>query len=256
MNILICDDVSDAAVLLTKIISFSFPDAVIRTFNSAVETLAFFRSGKTPDICFLDIMMPEMDGILLAETMREEGYNGPIVFLTLSNDFAAQSYKVSAFSYLLKPPNASEVIAILRKAEKASKEGDLTGLQVKTKQVTRFILHRDISHVEVINQKLHLRLTDGTEVEIWSSLSEIMPKLTGKCQGICHDSHEGQESHENSDSRENGDNRFAQCHNSFLVNMDNISCIQNNTVVMKSGEKIPISKKYADFKKLYEKRTF
>ena len=242
MNILICDDVNDAAVLLTKIISFSFPDADIRTFNSAAETLAFFRSGKIPDICFLDIIMPEMDGILLAETMREEGYGGPIVFLTLSNDFAAQSYKVSAFSYLLKPPNANEVISILRKAEKANKEGDSTGFHVKTKQVTRFILHREIAHVEVRNQKLFIRLLDSTEVEMWSSLSEIMPKLRGL--GICHD------------SRENGDSRFVQCHKSFVVNMDFISYIQGNTIIMKYGKNIPISRGYANIKKLYDKRTF
>ena len=234
MNILICDDVSDVAIQLTKIISLSFPDAYIRTFNSAAGTLAFFRSGKIPDICFLDIIMPGMDGILLAEKLRTEGYGGPIVFLTLSNDFAAQSYKVEAFSYLLKPPNEKEVIAILHRVEKAYKERDAAGIHVKTKRITRFILHRDISHVEVINQKLFIRLIDGTEVEIWSSLSEIVPKLTG----------------------ESRNSRFAQCHNSFVVNMDNISYIQGNTIIMKEGIKIPITKKYADFKKLYEKRVF
>ena len=240
MNILICDDVSDAAVQLTKIISLSFPDADIRTFNNAAEVLSFLRSGKTPDICFLDIIMPEMDGLLLAEKMREEGYGGPIVFLTLSNEFAAQSYKVEAFSYLLKPPNAKDVVAILQKAEKASKDSDTRGIQIKTKQLTRFILHRDISHVEVKNQKLFIRLINGTEVEIWSSLSEIAHKLIGESQN----------------SRENGDSRFAQCHNSYVVNMDNILYIQGNTIIMKEGIKIPITKKYADFKKLYEKRTF
>ena len=240
MNILICDDLNDAAVQLTKIISLSFPDADIRTFNNAAETLAFSRSGKKPDICFLDIIMPGMDGILLAEKMREEGYRGPIVFLTLSNDFAAQSYKVKAFSYLLKPPDAKEVIAILHKVEKENQDNDTKGIQVKTKQVTRFILHREISHVEVMNQKLFIRMIDGTEVIIWSSLSEIAPKLTG----------------ESDNSLENGNSRFAQCHSSFVVNMDNISYIHGNTIIMKDGKNIPITKKYADFKKLYEKRSF
>ena len=236
MNILICDDLTDAVVQLSKIISLSFPDADIRAFNNAAEALAFFRSGKIPDICFLDIIMPEMDGILLAEKMREEGYRGQIVFLTLSNDFAAQSYRVEAFSYLLKPPNSQEVIAILQKAERALKDSDTMGIQVKTRQMTRFILYRDISHVEVMNQKLFFRMMDGTEVEIWSSLSEIALKLIG----------EG----------ENNSGRFAQCHNSFLVNMDNVSYIQGNTVIMKDGKKIPITKKFAAFKKLYEKWAF
>ena len=237
MNILICDDLIDAVVQLTKIISLSFPDADIRAFNNAAEVLAFLRSGKKPDICFLDILMPGMDGIVLAEKMRNEGYRGTIVFLTVANDFAAQSYKVQAFSYLLKPPKAKEVIAILHKAEKANKDRDTAGIQIKTKKMTRFILYRDISHVEVMNQKLFIRMMDHTELEMWSSLSKIALKLTGE-----------------GESRETS--RFAQCHNSFLVNMDNIAYIQGSTVIMKDGKNIPISKKYADFKKLYENRLF
>ena len=239
MNILICDDLIDAVVQLTKIISLSFPDAGIRAFNNSAEALAFFRSGKIPDLCFLDIIMPGMDGIQLAEKMREEGYRGPIVFLTVANDFAAQSYKVQALSYLLKPPKAKEVIAILHKAEKENKDGDTAGIQIKTKKITRFILYRDISHVEVMNQKLFIRMMDGTEVEMWSSLSNLALKLTGE-----------------GESRKNYSSRFAQCHNSFLVNMDNISYIQGSAVIMKDGKNIPITKKYADFKKLYEKRAF
>ena len=231
MNILICDDVPDAAVQLTRIISLSFSDADIRVFSSAKEVLAFIRSGKVPDISFLDIIMPEMNGVLLAEKMREEGYAGPIVFLTSANDYAAQSYKVSAFSYLLKPPDANEVIDILIKAEKILKESDTAGLQIKTRQLTRFILFREISHVEVINQKIYLRLIDGTEVEIWSSLSVIAPKLLA-------------------------DKRFAKSHSAFIVNMDAVSYIQGNTFIMQCGKEIPITKKYSDIKKLYENHLF
>ena len=223
MNILICDDLADAAVQLSKIISLSFPDADIRSFNLAGDVLAFIRSGKKPDISFLDIIMPEMDGVLLAEKMREEGYKGPIVFLSSANNYAAQSYKVSAFSYLLKPPNPNEVIDILIKVDKARKDSDNAGLQVKTKRLLRFILYRDISHVEVINQKVFIRLIDGSEVEIWSPLSEIAPGLLA-------------------------DSRFAQSHNAFVVNMGCISYIQGNTITMQSGKTIPITKKYSNIK--------
>jgi len=231
MNILICDDLADAAVQLSKIISLSFPDADIRSFNLAGDVLAFIRSGKKPDISFLDIIMPEMDGVLLAEKMREEGYKGPIVFLSSANNYAAQSYKVSAFSYLLKPPKDNEVFDILLKVEKAKKDSDTIGLQVNTKRLTRFILHRDISHVEVVNQKVHFHLIDGSDVEMWSPLSEISPKLLS-------------------------DSRFAKCHSAFVVNLDHISYIQGNAIIMKIGRNIPITRKYNDVKKLYEKWSF
>ena len=231
MNILICDDLPDAVVQLTKIIALSFPDADIRTFNYAADALEFIRSGKMPDISFLDIIMPEMDGVLLAEKMREEGYRGSIVFLSSANDYAAQSYRVSAFSYLLKPPKDNEVIDILLKAEKALKDNDTVGLSIKTKKLSRFILHRDISHVEVINQKVYFHLIDGSEVEMWSPLSEASSGLLAE-------------------------SRFAKCHNAFVVNLDHISYVQGNMIIMKCGKKMPITKKYDYIKKLYEKRTF
>ena len=231
MNILICDDLLDATVQLTKIIALAFPNADIRTFNAPAEALQFIRSGKIPDICFLDIIMPEMDGVLLAEELRKEGYSGPIVFLSSANDYAAQSYKVEAFSYLLKPPNSQDVIDILLKVEKARKDSDTTGLQVKTKRLSRFILHRDISHAEVINQKVFIRLIDGNVVEMWSPLSEIASKLLP-------------------------DSRFAQCHSAFVVNLDCISYIQGNTIIMQCGKNIPITRKYSGIKKMYENRRF
>jgi CheY-like chemotaxis protein len=60
---LICDDADDAALALKKIIAFSVSDVNITVFNAGEDALAYIRSGKKPDLCFLDILMPEMDGM-------------------------------------------------------------------------------------------------------------------------------------------------------------------------------------------------
>ncbi|MDR0457157.1 MAG: LytTR family DNA-binding domain-containing protein [Treponema sp.] len=229
MNILICDDVHDAALMLKKIIAFSVCDVNIQVFNGGEKVLASIRSGNIPDLCFLDILMPGIDGISLAARMREEGYGGPIVFLTASNDYAAQSYKVEAFSYLLKPPDEKEVAAILHKLKNMLEAADIAGIPVKTKQISKHILFRDISHIEVIRHNVHFRLTDGNEIHIAGVFSEIIPRLLT-------------------------DKRFAQCHRSFVVNMDAISGIQSNTAIMKCGKNIPISRGYSQFKKLCQDR--
>jgi DNA-binding LytR/AlgR family response regulator len=231
MNILICDDVPDEAMFISRIIALSVPDAGIQVFYTGSQALDFIRSNKTPDLCFLDIIMPGVDGVSLAQKMREAGYKGPIVFLTSSNEFAAQSYKVEAFSYLLKPPNEQEIMAVLHKVETMQNESDTAGIPVRTKPMSRFILFRDISHVEVIDKKVFFRLKDGTETQAWATLSDIAPKLFA-------------------------DDRFAQCHRSFVVNMDDVSYIEGRTIVMKCGKKIPMAKNFADFKKQYEKRMF
>jgi DNA-binding LytR/AlgR family response regulator len=175
--------------------------------------------------------MPGIDGISLAERMRKEGYGGPIVFLTASNDYAAQSYKVEAFSYLLKPPDEKEVAAILRKLKNMLEAADTAGLPVKTKQISKHILFKDISHIEVIRHNVYFRLIDGNEIQIAGVFSEIIPTLLA-------------------------DKRFARCHRSFVVNMDAISGIQGDVAIMKCGKNIPISRNYSEFKKLYQNRLF
>jgi DNA-binding LytR/AlgR family response regulator len=231
MNILICDDANDSALALKKIIAFSVSDVNIKVFNAGEDALTYIRSGKNPDLCFLDILMPEMDGIALAAKMRKEGYSGHIVFLTASNDYAAQSYQVEAFSYLLKPPNQKEVADILQKLKSTLEAADTAGLPVKTKQLSKLIMFKDISHVEVIRHNVHFRLTNGSEIQIVGVFSEIIPKLLA-------------------------DKRFAQCHRSFVVNMDAISGIQGNVAIMCCGKNVPISKNYSEFKKQYHNRLF
>jgi DNA-binding LytR/AlgR family response regulator len=219
------------ALALKKLVVFAMPDVSIMVFNTPQAALDFIKTGKRPDVCFLDILMPDMDGVTLADNLRKNGYNGPIVFLTTSNEYAAQSYKVNAFSYLLKPPVKEEVAAVLRKLEDLKEKSDTAGIPVKTRNISKFILFRDISHVEVIKHNVHFRLADGEEIIVTCAFSEVTPGLLA-------------------------DGRFAQCHRSFVVNMDNISEIQNNTAVMNCGKSIPISKNYSGFKKLYEKRLF
>jgi DNA-binding LytR/AlgR family response regulator len=219
------------ALMLKKIIVFELPDVSIMVFNSPVSALDFIRSGKQPNVCFLDIIMPEMDGVTLADNLRKEGYKNPIVFLTTSNEYAAQSYKVNAFSYLLKPPVKEEVVNTLRKLDDFKKNSDTAGIPVKTRNISKFILFRDLSHVEVIKHNVHFRLTGGEEIIVTCSFGEITPALLA-------------------------DSRFAQCHRSFVVNMDSISEMQGNTVIMNCGKTIPVSKNYGGFKKEYEKRLF
>jgi DNA-binding LytR/AlgR family response regulator len=92
-------------------------------------------------------------------------------------------------------------------------------------------LFKNISHVEVIRHNVHFRLINGKEIQIAGVFSEIIPKLLT-------------------------DKRFAQCHRSFVVNMDAISGIQGNVAIMNDGKNIPISKNYSEFKKQYNNRLF
>lgn len=76
-----------------------------------VEAIGYINSHEAfdnintfkPDVLFLDIEMPEMDGLELAEKAFANGYDGEIVFTTAYNQYAVDAFRVNALDYLLKP---------------------------------------------------------------------------------------------------------------------------------------------------------
>ncbi len=90
---------------------------------------------KKPDIVFLDIDMPELNGLEVAKTL---GVNGPlIVFVTAYDEHALAAFESSAIDYLVKPINSSRLdftIEKVRKSllkEKVSLDSLLSNLQAK-----------------------------------------------------------------------------------------------------------------------------
>lgn len=226
MNVLICDDMQNEIKRLTDLLENSGYSVNTVSFSKGADVLSFLRSGKMIDVCFLDIIMPEMNGIDLAKEMRKDAFKGEIVFLSTSKDYGPETYWVKAFGYLLKPPTPNSVREVLDHLEKARLSSDTDGIMVKTKSAARFLMFRDISYVEVINHKVYYRLTDGESVEVAATLQEIAPQLFR-------------------------DKRFAGCHNSYIVSLNDVSSIIGREVVMQSGVRLPLSKSYSDLKKKF-----
>jgi len=233
MNILICDDIRDEAQKLKKAIKNAFQkdfEVNIRYFMKGSDLLEYIKTNSKIDVCFLDIIMPEMNGIELAANMRAEGFNGKIVFLTTSKDYGVESYQVKAYFYLLKPVNTEDVIRLLNEIKNASQNEDTSGIKIETRNITRFVYFYEISFVEVINKNVYFRLLDGSEIVIFASLSELLPQLAA-------------------------DGRFAQCHRSFVVNLDAITQIHGKEVFLRCGRKVPISRSYKEFDNQYFMRV-
>jgi len=224
---MICDDMKNEADKLERLLNDSGFDVNTTAFTDADDALEHIRSGTIVDVCFLDIVMPGMSGIELAKALRAENYPGEIVFLTTSNEYAAESYQVKAFSYLIKPPGPDGVHKILSELEQAKKDGDTAGIIVKTTGSKRLVLFRELSHVEVMGNNIHFRLTDGTEAVTRATFAETAPALLA-------------------------DKRFTQCHRSYIVNMDDISRVQGSEdFITQNGARVPISRNYPNAVKQY-----
>ncbi len=117
-RILLAEDDSNLGVLLKSYLAAkNYKVTLFVNGRSALEGI----SASSYDLCILDIMMPEMDGLVLAKEIRAVQQSVPIIFLTAKNqkEDVIEGFKTGADDYITKPFSMEELIyrieAILRR---------------------------------------------------------------------------------------------------------------------------------------------
>lgn len=121
LQILLVDDENDALEALEWKLNNYIENVEVKTCNSPLKAIEIINEEK-PDVVFLDIQMPEMDGFTMIEKLQNRDFN--LIFTTAHDEFALKAIKVSAIDYLLKPVDKDELLAAMDKIKK-SKKGDL-----------------------------------------------------------------------------------------------------------------------------------
>ena len=119
LNAIIVDDEKPAIEVLKLLLEKNGQICVAASFMSAIQALSAVQNLK-PDVAFLDIEMPEMSGLELAEKMIEADNDMEIVFVTAYNKYALEAFRVNAIDYILKPlssENIAQTVARLKKAK-------------------------------------------------------------------------------------------------------------------------------------------
>lgn len=100
--------------------------------NLEVEVLGYYSNPHEvlekvdllkPDVLFLDIEMPEMSGLELAERVHANGYDCEIVFITAYNQYAIEAFSVNALDYLLKPVVSKDIARSVERVYKRMTAG-------------------------------------------------------------------------------------------------------------------------------------
>ena len=112
LTCMIVDDEPLAVKMLEDYVSRTPGLESVASLNDPVEALA--RLGETPvDILFLDIQMPDLDGLSLSKMVSSQT---KIIFTTAFKEYALDSYEVSALDYLLKPIRYPKFLKAVEKA--------------------------------------------------------------------------------------------------------------------------------------------
>jgi two-component system LytT family response regulator len=112
---IIIDDEPQNAAILKNDIDVHCPSVQIASIcHSAKEGIMAIKKEK-PDLVFLDIEMPWMNGFEMLEMLDEISFS--IIFTTAHDQFAAKAFRISAVDYLLKPIDANDLKEAVRKAQ-------------------------------------------------------------------------------------------------------------------------------------------
>ncbi|MBZ5528245.1 MAG: LytTR family DNA-binding domain-containing protein [Acidobacteriia bacterium] len=118
INTLIVDDEKPAREELAFLLK-SFPDVnVIGQGKNGVEAVALIKE-HSPDLVFLDVQMPGLDGFGVLKKLVERKMKVPhVVFATAFDHYAVQAFEVNAVDYVLKPFDKARIARAIQKARR------------------------------------------------------------------------------------------------------------------------------------------
>lgn len=234
LRIAVCDDEQKqlnqtAALLHTYLQSHPSLKGQIETFRSGRALLARAEDAGGFDLYVMDILMPELSGIDTGRRLRALGEGGEIVYLTSSNDFAADSYDVRAFFYLLKPVEENKLFQVLNGAVNKLNRRRSNAVVVTTADGPRRILLERIRYVERVGRVMRYYCIDGTvdSQTIRVTFREMSAPLLA-------------------------DRRFCLCGASFVLNFQHVTGVNGRTALLDNGQTVTLPRTVAtDFKKAW-----
>ena len=212
MKIAICDDdlicLSQVRTVTEKYIKERI-GFTLETFSHPEDLLVAAEKIGGYDIYILDVIMPGMNGIQLGRRLREENYDGKIIYLTSSAEYSRDAFSVRAFDYIIKPINPEEFFKTMDEAAANITEKKDRMLIVKTRERSVKLRYDSIMSAEVNKRAVSYYLVGGHVVEtltLRTTFSEAMKELLA-------------------------DKRFALCGQSMVVNLDHVTMVENSAVV-------------------------
>lgn len=180
------------------------------------------------DIIFLDIKMPDMNGLILAKKIRLNRPSVIIIFCTSFQCFAINGYKVNAFGFIVKPAQKYSLYYFLDSAIKKLKDVDTEKI-IRIKMLDghyKILTIREIRYVEVSQHYLFYHVKKNPNGS--SDVGEEIIRVRGSMKDV-----EGQLAQHD----------FCRCSISYLINLNDVTMIKGNDVYL-SETILSISRNY------------
>ncbi|WP_352418348.1 LytTR family DNA-binding domain-containing protein [Proteiniborus sp.] len=237
LTIAICDDDKTHVEIIKEYINrttIDYEPKIIEAYSG--EELLELTKNMHIDVIFLDIEMKQLNGIETGKRIREMYEDTMIIFLTGYKNYALEAFQLESFQYIIKPITYEKFCDLIQKICTRFKEKEAYSsinktFSFKIKEGIVRLKYEDIYYFERQGKKIYVSTQVGNYefVDTLKSIEESLDK-----------------------------NIFLRCHQGFIVNIDKLSNIKDNQLMLSGIEQsIPISRKYKkDILYALEKKLF
>lgn len=229
------DDESNSLEMMEWLLKTYCPQVKIEAMcNAASKGIEAINQFK-PDVVFLDIEMPHMNGFDMLEQFDKLTFD--VVFCTAYDQFAIKAFKYSALNYLLKPVDPEDLKETIRRIEEKKASPSKEQIELLFQNIRQsskpapqrialtsgdgmiFVPTQDILYCQAESNYTSVVLTGGKKILVSKVLKEIDETLSGP--------------------------DFFRVHNSYLINLNHIKKYvrgEGGYIIMDDGANISISR--------------
>lgn len=232
MKIAICEDEAAAREQLISLVNRVFAEMTYNfrcsSFSSGEKLIAFLKENPREfHIYLLDIELSGMDGLEVAQRIREQDPEAILFFVTSHGELMSEAFQVMALGYLTKPIQEEQVTKVLLSAiHLLESRRSLYFYKVRKKK--HAVSLAQIDYIESRGRKVILHMSDGEERTHYGTLKEVEEQITSMI--------------------------FARAHKSYFVNLEHIRSVDSWHILLSNGVELKISGTYHHaFNKAYRR---
>ena len=230
VRIALCDDEPAELAQLSELLEEYFRargrTGRVSSFSSGEALLAAAESGRF-DLYLLDIILPGCNGIETGRRLREMGDGSEILYLTVSDEYAVESYAVRAFFYLLKPVTAAALFPVLDEVlDQLSRRREAYTVMATSAGQRRLPLDQ-LYYVERAGRRMRYHCADG----VLESLTFQVP-FRKKVEPLLEHP------------------QFCLCGVSYLVNLEHVTGVDGAVALLDDGSVLELPRSAAPAFKL------